>query len=180
MSSIRIIAVTIYPKKKKKPQTSVKIAESTDRDKYEDVVFLQGDEAYEPLERLDREGPDAALEYLKQWHNPGQHMGNQELGHGSSDQTYEKDGYIMSWNSRLDYIGLQYDTQHIDENNLNEDADMYKKPPKEKNKDSMEAIKKSNARKEKLRKNKGIAKKLDENDVNEYRGLSYSSQHETL
>jgi hypothetical protein len=106
---------SLYPKKKKKPQTSVKIAESTDRDKYEDVVFLQGDEAFEPLERLDREGPDAALEYLKQWHYPGEHQGSQELSHGSEDKTYEKDDYIMTWNSRLGYIGLQYDMSKSNE-----------------------------------------------------------------
>jgi hypothetical protein len=98
----------------------LKANESTDRDKYEDVVFLQGDEAYEPLERLDREGPDAALEYLKQWHYPGEHQGSQVLGHGSEDKTYEKDGYIMSWNPRLDYIGLQYDMSKSAEPAMNE------------------------------------------------------------
>ena len=101
-----------------------KVEESTDRDKYEDVVFLQGDEAFEPLERLDREGPDAALEYLKQWHNPGQHMGNQELGHGSADSTYEKDGYIMSWNPALEYIGLQYDSSKLNETETYGDEDI--------------------------------------------------------
>ena len=104
-----------YPKKKKKPQTSVKINESTDQDKYEDVVFLQGDDAFQPLEILDSKGADAALEYLKQWHYPGEHQGSQELGHGSGDKTYEKDGYIMSWNSRLGYIGLQYDLSKLSE-----------------------------------------------------------------
>ena len=89
--------------------------ESTDQDRYEDVVFMQGEEANEPLEILDTQGEDAAMEYLKQWHQPGQHMGSVDLGHGSSDRTYEKDGYIMSWNSQLNYIGLQYEVSGMDE-----------------------------------------------------------------
>ena len=104
-----------YPVHKKKHSKKVKLAESTDRDKYEDVVFLQGDEAFEPLERLDREGPEAALEYLKQWHYPGEHQGSQDLKHGADDKTFEKDGYTMTWNPRLDYIGLQYDMAKLQE-----------------------------------------------------------------
>lgn len=104
-----------YPDKDIKAKTTVSIDESSDRDKYEDVVFLQGDEAFEPLERLDREGPDAALEYLKQWHYPGEHQGSQEEKHGREDKVYRKDGYVMSWNPRLGYIGLQYDMANLNE-----------------------------------------------------------------
>jgi len=103
------------PKKHRTKKTKISVGESTDHDKYENVVFLQGDEAYEPLERLDREGPDAALEYLKQWHYPGEHDGTNTLGHGREDKVYEKDGYIMSWNPRLDYIELQYDLSKLNE-----------------------------------------------------------------
>jgi len=91
------------------------MAESTDQDRYEDVVFMQGEEADEPLEILNDQGQDAALQYLMQWHDTGNHMGSAELGHGSGDQTYEKDGYIMSWNFPLNYIGLQYDLSNMDE-----------------------------------------------------------------
>ena len=107
-----------YPEKKKKHRKKIKlgeygnIPESTDQDKYENVVFLQGDEAFQPLEILDSKGKDAALEYLKQWHYPGEHEGMQELGHGTGDKVYEKDGYIMSWNPYIGYIGLQYDLSH--------------------------------------------------------------------
>jgi hypothetical protein len=58
------------------------------------------------------------MEYLKQWHDSGNHMGSQELGHGSGDRTYEKDGYIMSWNSSIGYIGLQYDLSQLNETEL--------------------------------------------------------------
>jgi len=106
-----------YPKEKKKNKIKkVKISESTDQEQYENVVFLQGDEAYQPLEILNDKGEDAALEYLKQWHYPGEHEGTDHLGHGSSDHVYEKDGYIMSWNNALGYIGLQYDLSNMDEN----------------------------------------------------------------
>lgn len=108
-----------YPKKRKKHSKKITLKttnESTDQDKYEDVVFLQGDEAFEPLELIKTKGKDAALEYLKQWHmHPGSSMGRQESGHGGADSTYEKDGYIMFWNSHLDYIGLEYDLSQMNE-----------------------------------------------------------------
>jgi len=115
-----IKTTTNYPKPKKKHKTKklkikTGVSESIDQDKYEEVVFLQGDEAYQPLEILNTKGKDAALEYLKQWHYPGEHQGSQELGHGTEDQTYEKDGYIMSWNSGIGYIGLQYDLSKMNE-----------------------------------------------------------------
>ena len=97
------------------------VNESTDLDNYENIVFIQGEEADEPLQILDEKGPDAALEYLKQWHNPGQHEGTEELGHGGDDEVYEKDGYIMSWNSGLNYIGLQYDLSNLYESSVTED-----------------------------------------------------------
>lgn len=109
LEMVKNLAIQIYQ------QGAAGLNESTDSDKYEDVVFVQGEEADEPLEILRNQGQDAALEYLKQWHSPGQHMGSQELGHGSSDQTYEKDGYIMAWNFPLNYIGLQYDLSGLDE-----------------------------------------------------------------
>ncbi len=99
------------------------IDETTDTEKYEEIVFMQGDEAEEPMEILNVEGPEAAMEFLKQWHNPGEHMGSDSLGHGSQDKTFEKDGYIMSWNPYLPYVGLVYDTEH----GLNEDSIMKRK-----------------------------------------------------
>ena len=86
-----------------------KMSESTDMDKYENVVFLQGEEAEEPLRILNDEGEDAALEYLMQWHDVGNHEGTDELNHSENDNVYEVGNYIMSWNNRLGYIGLQYE-----------------------------------------------------------------------
>jgi hypothetical protein len=88
------------------------LEESTDLDKYENVVFLQGDDANEPLRILNDEGEDAALEYLKQWHYPGEHQGVAKLGAGTADNVYEKDGYILTWNDKVGYIGLEYDLNY--------------------------------------------------------------------
>lgn len=101
--------------------------ESTDMDRYEDVVFLQGDSADEAIEILDNQGEDAAMDYLIQWHEPGHHMGSSELSHGSSDSTYERDGYIMSYNIPLNYIGLQYELS-----GMNESKNQDKKKSKQK------------------------------------------------
>ncbi len=110
------------PKTRTIPRGAEEFFESTDQDKFEDVVFMQGEEADEALEILRNQGEDAALEHLMQWHQPGSHMGSAELGHGSNDQTFEKDGYIMSWSIPLNYIGLQYDLS-----GLNEDEETYPK-----------------------------------------------------
>ena len=95
---------------------SVSTNESTDQERYEDVVFLDGSEADEALSILNQEGEDAAMEYLKQWHDHGNHMGREELPFGTSDRAYEKDGYIMGYNEPLGYISLVYDSQ----NDMNE------------------------------------------------------------
>jgi hypothetical protein len=99
------------------------IDETTDTERYEDVVYLQGEEANEVMDILNNDGRDAAMEYLKQWHDSGNHMGRNELGHGTEDKTYAKDGYIMFWNPYLPYIGLTYDTEF----GLNEDSIMKRK-----------------------------------------------------
>ncbi len=85
-------------------------------DRYEQIVFLQGQEADEAMDILNNDGEEATLQYLQQWHMPGEHDGKNDLGHGTQDKTYEKDGYIMSWNPYLPYVGLVYDTEHNKEN----------------------------------------------------------------
>lgn len=97
--------------------------ETTDTERYEDVVYMQGQEAEEAMEILETLGKDAALKHLMQWHYPGEHMGRNEESHGNSDRTYRKDGYIMSWNTNIPYINLQYDT----ESEMNEDSFMVRK-----------------------------------------------------
>lgn len=99
------------------------IKEGSNDGRFENVVFLQGEEADEPLKILDEKGEDDAIEYLKQWHNTGEHETNSKVGAGASDYTYSKDGYLLIWNTRLGYIGLEYDTYYnktysFDENKI--------------------------------------------------------------
>ena len=78
--------------------------------KYENIVFAQGDDADEPLEILDSEGPWAAVDYLQEWHYPGEHEINDELQAGGSDEVYRTaEGYVLTWNTGLGYIGLEYE-----------------------------------------------------------------------
>lgn len=89
-------------------------------DRYENIVFLQGNDASPVMDILNNDGEEAALEHLKQWHYPGEHQMSDKPGRGTQDKTFEKDGYIMSWNPYLPYIGLEYDTQH----DLDEDSQL--------------------------------------------------------
>jgi hypothetical protein len=76
---------------------------------YEDIVLMQGDEAREPLTILDQDGEEAAIDFLKQWHNPGEHPRRYDTGAGTSDTIYkDDDGYILVYNWKEGYIGLCY------------------------------------------------------------------------
>lgn len=75
---------------------------------YEDVVFFQGDAATEHLDLLENEGPEAVVKTLSEWHYPNEHEIRTELPHGTTDRTFEKDGYILSWNRNVGTIGLLF------------------------------------------------------------------------
>lgn len=78
----------------------------------ERVVFMQGDDADEALAILDNKGVSAALEHLKQWHHPGEHETDDDFSTGPDDRTLAtSDGYTMSWNMGLNYIGLEFEVQ---------------------------------------------------------------------
>ena len=94
--------------KNAKPNAS-HLQEGIDNDRYEQVVFLQDNEADHALNILMQDGEDEAMDYLMQWHELGNHMTSKETGFGSSDKTYERDGYTMAWNPSLGYISLVHD-----------------------------------------------------------------------
>lgn len=75
--------------------------------KFQEIVFIQGEEAEEPLNILDNEGESAAFQYLAQW-DYGENDGEiyDEIPAGSNDSTYREDCYIMNYNTSLGYIGL--------------------------------------------------------------------------
>jgi hypothetical protein len=85
------------------------LKEGVDNDRYEQVIYLQDHEADHALNILMQDGEDEAMDYLMQWHQPGNHETSEETGFGSSDKTYERDGYIMAWNPSLGYISLVHD-----------------------------------------------------------------------
>lgn len=74
---------------------------------YQRIVFMQGDEADEPLRILDEQGEESAIEYLSQW-DYGEGEVFDDPSSGTDDDVYETgDGYRLSYNTRLGYIGLE-------------------------------------------------------------------------
>lgn len=93
------------------------VADLIDRHKltmeYHDIVFMQGDDATEPLQILDERGEDAAMEYLAQWDYGGEneHSPSTSKPWGSSDHVVQTelgngDIYYLTYNTRYGYIGL--------------------------------------------------------------------------
>jgi hypothetical protein len=77
--------------------------------KIENIIFAQGEEAEEYLALLDSKGPGAVIDIMSQAHDIGHHEIMDEFSAGTSDETYrDKHGYVLSWNTRLGYVGLEY------------------------------------------------------------------------
>lgn len=115
-----------------KPNASY-LKEGMDNDRYEQVVFLQDHEADYALNILMQDGEDEAMDYLMQWHQSGNHETSEDAGFGSSDKTYERDGYTMAWNPSLGYISLVHDlNSSMDEDSQRKrhSAGQIKKVPK--------------------------------------------------
>jgi hypothetical protein len=110
----------VIEEKSKDIQEKVETIAESYGDRYEQIVFLDGSEADHALNILMQDGNEEAIEYLKQWHYPGEHDGREDLGTGTSDKTFKKDGYIMFWNNPIGYIGLVYDTEF--EKEIEEDS----------------------------------------------------------
>jgi hypothetical protein len=79
--------------------------------KYERIVFLQGEEADEPLDLIDTQGAYVAMEYLAQWDcgDGGDIHDRPSAGSADWTQTIEIPGqtYIVTWNHGVGYIGLE-------------------------------------------------------------------------
>lgn len=86
--------------------------------KYENIVFMQGDDADEPLRLLYDKHDDSvvwgwpdkkteAIAYLAQWDNgdPGEVRDTSSAG--SSDYQHTEGEYLLTWNLGLGYIGLE-------------------------------------------------------------------------
>lgn len=76
---------------------------------YQSIVFAQGDDATEPLELLDENGVDCAVGYLSEW-DQGEDNAEpwkESSAAGESDRQERCGAYLLTWNSRLGYIGLE-------------------------------------------------------------------------
>ena len=75
--------------------------------KYQDIVFLQESEADEAMTIEHNNGLQALCNYLKQWDN-GDNDGNISIESpaGTTDFIYEIDGYLLSINYGVPYVGL--------------------------------------------------------------------------
>lgn len=77
---------------------------------YENILFFQGEPAEPFLEMIRKDGEEATLEVMKEFHFKGNHETTNELLQGDEDSCWTDDRYIMSYNLRIGYIGLQYRT----------------------------------------------------------------------
>lgn len=79
--------------------------------KFLNIVFIQNEEAEEPLRILEDQGEGAALRYLRQWdyrEDDGEDDGEvyDENPGGNGDSVYREGNYILTYNTSLGYIGL--------------------------------------------------------------------------
>ena len=75
---------------------------------YENVVHLQDNDANHVFTLLKQDGPEEAIEYLKEFHKPGTHEVLSEVKKNSFDKSFEKDGYTIVWNPSVGYVKLSY------------------------------------------------------------------------
>jgi hypothetical protein len=78
--------------------------------KYSNIIFLQGDEADEVINILNKKGEQKAFDQLQEW-NYGESPieENNSEGYtpwGSRDHLYKVENYVMSYNLGIPYIGL--------------------------------------------------------------------------
>jgi|LFRM01.1.fsa_nt_gb hypothetical protein len=75
--------------------------------KYANIVFIQGEEANEPLELLAGKGEEAVFEYLQQWnYGDAPITESKEPPWGKHDRLFRKDQFVMAYNPTVGYIGL--------------------------------------------------------------------------
>ena len=73
---------------------------------YLQIVFMQGDDAQEALAILDKQGDDAAIDFLSEWDYGDACPTDNEPRAGTSDTVHKHDNYLLTYNTSLGYIGL--------------------------------------------------------------------------
>ena len=79
--------------------------------RYSNIVFMQGDEGYEMVDRI-TSGPRhqcvaEAVTYLSQWDTGDDYDVRDESCAGPYDERAEHGGYLLTWNASLGYVGLE-------------------------------------------------------------------------
>lgn len=88
--------------------------EPKDSRRWVNVVFLQGPEADEVLDLIDLEGVQAGIAHLVQWDFGDETTASafvngevyDELPAGQWDHSFEADGYVLTYNPQMGYVGL--------------------------------------------------------------------------
>jgi len=75
---------------------------------YGQIVYMQGEDANEFFDILDNKGEEQALKYLSQWDNNEYNdvYADYRKVIGSSDNVYDDNSYVMSYNTRHEYASL--------------------------------------------------------------------------
>lgn len=85
--------------------------------RYSEIVFMQDDEGREVVDRLanvdgvvaygpTEESIEATVEYLAQWDYADDYDVRDTLSAGAHDIVIEHNGYVLSFNVGLGYVGL--------------------------------------------------------------------------
>jgi hypothetical protein len=75
---------------------------------YQRVVFMQGEEAEEPLRILDEGGVGAALDHLCEWWDGSEDGETSDTpASGTEDDVHRAGEWRLTWNTSLGYIGLE-------------------------------------------------------------------------
>lgn len=75
----------------------------------ENILFLQEHEAEAALALYAERGSAAVIAHLSQWHQPGNHDTGQVADAHHLEERHIQDGYVLTVNSSVGYIGLQFD-----------------------------------------------------------------------
>jgi hypothetical protein len=73
---------------------------------YVSIVLLERGEADEPMRLLREQGPEAAIEYCRQWEQPGGGIAQKCPPWGQTDFCRRSGNYVLSYNPVIGYIGL--------------------------------------------------------------------------
>lgn len=94
---------------------------------YTSIVFLQDQDADEPIKIFEQDGSGACLEFLKQWDYGDSAEVSLTAPWGAYDFLFQIDEYVVNYNFGLPYIGLTR-VKILDPNKLMDDVVNHLKP----------------------------------------------------